>query len=474
MIRNNKFFNVDQDFIKILESSYDGIYITDGEANTLYLNEAYEKMTGIKREELVGKNMKDLVKNKLYDSSGSLLVLQTKDKVSLRQKVVKSNKEILITSTPVFHGEEIIYIVTNVRDISDLSSLQKRLKKVETLNKEYEEALKTMKDQMYGIINNDDVRSDIMLRLVEKILKLAKIDVPLMLGGETGVGKTYFAKYIHMNSQRKDKEFISLNCGAVPKNLIETELFGYVQGAYTGASNKGKTGVFELANGSTIFLDEIAEFDIEMQVKLLKVLEEGEIRRVGSDKNIKVDFRLITASNKDLKQMVKEGKFREDLYYRISAFPIIIPPLRERREDILQMILYFLGIFNEKYNMSKYFSYSALEELKSYSWPGNIRELKNVVEQSLILSNENEIKFIIWNEREDKKSYTDQESEKEDMYIENIERLVTEGGYSLKEVTEKIQRDLIKKMLKKEKKQKIVAKILKVDEATISRKIKDA
>lgn len=474
MIRNNKFFNVDQDFIKILESSYDGIYITDGEANTLYLNEAYEKMTGIKREELVGKNMKDLVKNKLYDSSGSLLVLQTKDKVSLRQKVVKSNKEILITSTPVFHGEEIIYIVTNVRDISDLSSLQKRLKKVETLNKEYEEALKTMKDQMYGIINNDDVRSDIMLRLIEKILKLAKIDVPLMLGGETGVGKTYFAKYIHMNSQRKDKEFISLNCGAVPKNLIETELFGYVQGAYTGASNKGKTGVFELANGSTIFLDEIAEFDIEMQVKLLKVLEEGEIRRVGSDKNIKVDFRLITASNKDLKQMVKEGKFREDLYYRISAFPIIIPPLRERREDILQMILYFLGIFNEKYNMSKYFSYSALEELKSYSWPGNIRELKNVVEQSLILSNENEIKFIIWNEREDKKSYTDQESEKEDVYIENIERLVTEGGYSLKEVTEKIQRDLIKKMLKKEKKQKIVAKILKVDEATISRKIKDA
>lgn len=474
MIRNNKFFNVDQDFIKILESSYDGIYITDGEANTLYLNEAYEKMTGIKREELVGKNMKDLVKNKLYDSSGSLLVLQTKDKVSLRQKVVKSNKEILITSIPVFHGEEIIYIVTNVRDISDLSSLQKRLKKVETLNKEYEEALKTMKDQMYGIINNDDVRSDIMLRLVEKILKLAKIDVPLMLGGETGVGKTYFAKYIHMNSQRKDKEFISLNCGAVPKNLIETELFGYVQGAYTGASNKGKTGVFELANGSTIFLDEIAEFDIEMQVKLLKVLEEGEIRRVGSDKNIKVDFRLITASNKDLKQMVKEGKFREDLYYRISAFPIIIPPLRERREDILQMILYFLGIFNEKYNMSKYFSYSALEELKSYSWPGNIRELKNVVEQSLILSNENEIKFIIWNEREDKKSYTDQESEKEDVYIENIERLVTEGGYSLKEVTEKIQRDLIKKMLKKEKKQKIVAKILKVDEATISRKIKDA
>lgn len=474
MVRNNKFFNVDQDFIKILESSYDGIYITDGEANTLYLNEAYEKMTGIKREELVGKNMKDLVRNKLYDSSGSLLVQQTKDKVSLRQKVVKSNKEILITSTPVFHGEEIIYIVTNVRDISDLSSLQKRLKKVETLNKEYEEALKTMKDQMYGIINNDDIRSDTMLRLVEKILKLAKIDVPLMLGGETGVGKTYFAKYIHMNSQRKDQEFISLNCGAVPKNLIETELFGYVQGAYTGASNKGKTGVFELANGSTIFLDEIAEFDIEMQVKLLKVLEEGEIRRVGSDKNIKVDFRLITASNKDLKQMVKEGKFREDLYYRISAFPIIIPPLRERKEDILQMILYFLGIFNEKYNMNKYFSYPALEELKSYSWPGNIRELKNVVEQSLILSNENEIKFIIWNEREDKKLYIDKDSEKEDLYIDNIERLVVESGYSLKEVTEKIQRDLIKKMLKKEKKQKIVAKILKVDEATISRKIKDA
>ncbi|WP_330112123.1 sigma 54-interacting transcriptional regulator (plasmid) [Cetobacterium somerae] len=474
MIMNNKFFNIDQDFIKILESSYDGIYITDGGANTLYVNEAYENMTGIKREELIGYNMKDLIKNKLYDSSGSLLVLQTKDKVSLRQKVVKSNKEILITSTPVFHEEEIIYIVTNVRDISDLSSLQKRLKKFEILSKEYEEALKLMKDQMYGLINSNDIRSENMIRLTEKILKLAKIDVPLMLGGETGVGKTYFAKYIHMNSQRKDKEFISLNCGAIPKTLIETELFGYVQGAYTGASNKGKAGIFELANSSTIFLDEIAEFDLDMQVKLLKVLEEGEVRRVGSDKSIKVDFRLITASNKDLKQMVKEGKFREDLYYRISAFPIIIPPLRERKEDILQIILYFLGIFNEKYKMNKHFTYSALKELKSYSWPGNIRELKNIIEQSLILSNDNEIKFIIWNEKEDVKLYPNKSIEKNDGYIENIEKLIVEEGYSLKEVTEKIQKDLIKKILKKEKKQKIVAKILKVDEATISRKIKDA
>lgn len=474
MIMNNKFFNIDQDFIKILESSYDGIYITDGGANTLYVNEAYENMTGIKREELIGYNMKDLIKNKLYDSSGSLLVLQTKDKVSLRQKVVKSNKEILITSTPVFHEEEIIYIVTNVRDISDLSSLQKRLKKFEILSKEYEEALKLMKDQMYGLINSNDIRSENMIRLTEKILKLAKIDVPLMLGGETGVGKTYFAKYIHMNSQRKDKEFISLNCGAIPKTLIETELFGYVQGAYTGASNKGKAGIFKLANSSTIFLDEIAEFDLDMQVKLLKVLEEGEVRRVGSDKSIKVDFRLITASNKDLKQMVKEGKFREDLYYRISAFPIIIPPLRERKEDILQIILYFLGIFNEKYKMNKHFTYSALKELKSYSWPGNIRELKNIIEQSLILSNDNEIKFIIWNEKEDVKLYPNKSIEKNDGYIENIEKLIVEEGYSLKEVTEKIQKDLIKKILKKEKKQKIVAKILKVDEATISRKIKDA
>lgn len=474
MIKNNKFFNIDQDFIKILESSYDGIYITDGGANTLYVNEAYENMTGIKREELIGYNMRDLIKNKLYDSSGSLLVLQTKEKVSLRQKVVKSNKEILITSTPVFNNDEIIYIITNVRDISDLSSLQKRLKKFETLSKEYEEALKIMKDQMYGLINNNDIKSDTMLRLTEKILKLARIDVPLMLGGETGVGKTYFAKYIHMNSQRNDKEFISLNCGAIPKTLIETELFGYVQGAYTGASTKGKVGVFELANGSTIFLDEIAEFDLDMQVKLLKVLEEGEIRRVGSDRNIKVDFRLITASNKDLKQMVKDGKFREDLYYRISAFPIVIPPLRERKEDILQMILYFLGIFNKKYNMNKHFSYSALKELKSYSWPGNIRELKNIVEQSLILSNENEINFIMWNEKEDIKLYTDKNNEDDDGYIQNIERLIVEEGYSLKEVTEKIQKDLIKKILKKEKKQKIVAKILKVDEATISRKIKDA
>lgn len=467
-----KILDMNEDFINILESSYDGIYITDGNANTIYLNEAYEKMTGINRNELLGKNMKELVKNKLYDCSGSLLVLETREKISLRQKVVKSNKEILITSTPVFNGSDIRYIVTNVRDISDLASLQKRLRKVENLNKEYEIALSVMKKQIYGIINEEDIRNPKMIKLVEKILKLSKIDVPIMLGGETGVGKTYFAKYIHMNSSRKDKEFISLNCGAIPKSLIETELFGYVAGAYTGASIKGKAGVFELANGSTIFLDEIGEFDLEMQVKLLKVLEEGEIKRVGSDKTIKVDFRLITASNKNLKEMVKEGKFREDLYYRISNFPIMIPPLRERKEDIMQMVLYFLNIFNEKYRLKRYFSPFVLEEMKKYSWPGNIRELKNVVEQSMVLSNEDEINFIIWNGKEVTESYLDEK--KEEDYTEHLKRLILNNGYSLKEITGKIQRDIIESFLLQEKKQKKVAEILKVDEATISRKIKNA
>lgn len=472
MQHKSKLLNVNKDFINILESSYDGIYITDGNANTIYLNEAYEKMTGISRDELLGKNMKELVKNKLYDCSGSLLVLETREKISLRQKVVKSNKEILITSTPVFNEDEIRYIVTNVRDISDLASLQKRLRKVENLNKEYELALSVMKNQMYGMINNEDIRNPKMIKLVEKILKLSKIDVPIMLGGETGVGKTYFAKYIHMNSNRKDKEFISLNCGAIPKSLIETELFGYVAGAYTGASNKGKAGVFEMANGSTIFLDEIGEFDLEMQVKLLKVLEEGEIKRVGSDKTIKVDFRLITASNKNLKEMVKEGKFREDLYYRISNFPIIIPPLRERKEDIIQMILYFLNIFNEKYKLKKYFSHTVLEEMKKYSWPGNIRELRNVIEQSMILSNSDEINFIIWNGSNEEKIFL--EEKKEENYIEYLKKLILDNGYSLKEITGKIQKDIIESFLAQEKKQKNVAEILKVDEATISRKIKNA
>lgn len=472
MQHKSKLLNMNKDFINILESSYDGIYITDGNANTIYLNEAYEKMTGISRDELLGKNMKELVKNKLYDCSGSLLVLETREKISLRQKVVKSNKEILITSTPVFNGDEIRYIVTNVRDISDLASLQKRLRKVENLNKEYELALSVMKNQMYGMINDEDIRNPKMIKLVEKILKLSKIDVPIMLGGETGVGKTYFAKYIHMNSSRKDKEFISLNCGAIPKSLIETELFGYVAGAYTGASNKGKAGVFEMANGSTIFLDEIGEFDLEMQVKLLKVLEEGEIKRVGSDKTIKVDFRLITASNKNLKEMVKEGKFREDLYYRISNFPIIIPPLRERKEDIIQMILYFLNIFNEKYKLKKYFSRTVLEEMKRYSWPGNIRELRNVIEQSMILSNGDEINFIIWNGGDEEKIFL--EEKQEENYIEYLKKLILNNGYSLKEITGKIQKDIIESFLLEEKKQKNVAEILKVDEATISRKIKNA
>lgn len=466
MIKNK--LDLHQELFNILDSSYDGIYITDGEANTLFLNKSYEIMTGINRNEIIGKNMRELIKKQLYDSSGSLLAIKTREKVSLRQKIVKNNKEVLITSTPVFENDKIKYVITNVRDISDLSSLQKRVQKIETLNKEYEEELKNIKENQKQKISNNYIRSLVMINLLEKISKLSKIDVPIMLEGETGVGKTFYAKYIHDNSERKENEFITLNCGAIPKNLIETELFGYVGGAYTGALNKGKMGVFELADNSTIFLDEISEFDLDMQVKLLKVLEEGEIRRVGSDKKIKVNFRLITASNKSLKRLVDEGKFREDLYYRISAFPISIPPLRERKEDILYLSLYFLEMFNKKYGLNKKFSSGALMELEKNYWCGNIRELKNVIEQSTILSSEDRIDKIIFNNSFE---YSLKVKHSGNNYIDEIEKLIYENKYSLKEITEKIQKELIVRILEKENKQKVVANILKVDEATISRKL---
>ncbi|QAT49474.1 PAS domain S-box protein [Caproiciproducens sp. NJN-50] len=374
----------------IIESSYDGIYITDGNAKTIMVNRSYEVITGLNREEMLGKYMQDLERERVISRSASLIVLKKKEPVTIDQKF-KTGRNAIVTSTPLFDkNNEIAMIVTNVRDVSELYDLKEQLAKNHELNRHYQAEIETIKKQIGGY-GDLVVRDQKMLELLGMARKVAGLDTTVLLLGETGVGKEVVANYIFRNSRRSKGNFIRVNCAAITPSLVESELFGYVPGAFTGASPNGKIGLFEIADKGTIFLDEIGELSMNIQAKLLRVLQEQEILRIGSDRPVRIDVRVIAATNRHLKEMVGNKSFREDLYYRLSAFPILIPPLRERKEDISVLAEYMLETLNGKYSMHKVFAPDVLEWLLAYEWPGNVRELRNAVERAFIVSGDRRI-----------------------------------------------------------------------------------
>lgn len=369
----------------ILNSSYDGIYITDGEANTIMVNKAYERITGIKIDELIGRNMNDLVKEGYISKSATLLVLRD-GKTNTIEQNFKTGKKALVTATPVFNNDgDITMVVTNVRDTTELYELKEKLDEKENLTMKYSIELEAMKIEL--LKNNDLIAMDKkMLDIIQMAIRVAPIDTTVLITGETGVGKEEIAKLIYRNSNRESKQFIKINCGSIPKTLIEAELFGYEKGAFTGANKDGKMGLFEVADGGTIFLDEIGELPLDMQVKLLRVLQDGQFTKIGGINEITVDVRILAATNRNLEEMVKEKVFREDLYYRLNIVPITIPPLRDRRDDIIPIIHYFLNKLNKKYNYKKTISSEALKSLYSFEWRGNVRELRNIIERIVVMS----------------------------------------------------------------------------------------
>ena len=314
-------------------------------------------------------------------------------------------------------------------------------------------------DQFHSIIGQSDEMSEIF-SLVKKI---ADSDCNVVIHGESGTGKELIAKSIHCHSYRCNKPFVAINCGAIPENLLESELFGHVRGAFTGAS-AAKSGKFELADGGTIFLDEIGDMSPELQVKLLRVLEEREVERVGSSKSIKVDIRIIAATHKNLEEEVDKNNFREDLFYRLFVVPIYLPPLRNRRFDIPVLISYFIDIFNKKNNRYvEEISNEAMELLLNYYWPGNVRELKNLVERLVVLSDES---IIEENDLPHKYRHP-----KKGVSLPNI-NLNTEGICLATEVNE-FEKALIMKSLEKTKGIKNrAAKLLHLNRTTLVEKIK--
>jgi len=375
----------------IIESSYDGIYVTDGQANTIMVNSAYEIMTGIKRDEVVGRNMRDLVREGFFNESATLKVLETGKRVTLRQKL-RSGKEILVTGNPMFNDQgDIVMVVTNDRDMTELMKLHQRLEHSLQIAMAYKEKLKTMQDStLFG--KDFVVVSKTMHEVCDLVERVSKTDATVLFCGETGVGKDRLAEEVHKMSPRYNKGvFVKINCGAIPDALLESELFGYESGAFTGAKKEGKIGLFELADGGTVFLDEVECLPLSLQPKLLRVLQDFRIVRVGGTVPKKVDVRVVCASNMDLKEMVIKNQFRADLYYRLNVVSVSIPPLRERKEDIPHLVTFFINHFNQKYKKKKFITNETMNLLLSYAWPGNVREMANVIERLSVVTEKMQI-----------------------------------------------------------------------------------
>jgi len=362
----------------IVESSSDGIYVTDGDGYTIRVNSAYEEITGIKRDEVLGKHMQDLVEQGFYSQSVTLLVLRNKESTTIMQRI-KDNKDVMVTGSPVMDSSgQIKFVVTSVRDVTNLTRLQQELQNTKALSDKYHEELKSLKQ------SNLVAKSHQMIDLLGYARQVAPYPTTVLIQGESGVGKELIAEFIHNNSKRAGSNFIKVNCGAIPENLVESELFGYEGGAFTGAQSKGKPGMFELAHHGTILLDEVVELSPELQVKLLRVLQENEVTRVGGLKPKRINARVIAATNKDLEKMSQGGMFREDLFYRLNVIKINVPPLRERPEDIMLLANHFLDTFNVNYSLGKKFSLEVKDYFENYSWRGNVRELKNLIENLVV------------------------------------------------------------------------------------------
>lgn len=445
---------------EILESFYDGVWIADGKGTILYVNNSWEQIHGMKREEIVGMSVRELP-GRINSISPTLSVLEKKQKVTRMMYYAKVDKYILITSNPIFDKDgNIAYVVNNVRDITELSKLKQHLESKNHLiimQKKELSLLHAMqiKDQLGAVISNPIVQD-----IFNKAVWMGNFDSTVLIQGESGTGKEIIAKAIFLSGDKKDAPFIKVNCGAIPEQLMESELFGYEKGAFTGANNKGKPGMFELADNGTLFLDEVAEIPLSLQVKLLRVLQEKEIMRIGGTKPIKLNVRVIAATNKQLDAMIKNGTFREDLFYRLNVVTLNIPPLRERPEDIPDLVNSFLAKFGDKYGLKKVISHQVIDMFLKYSWPGNIRELENLIENLVILTPDD----VITPSDLPAKFYSENAFDTQTIDIDEIA--------PIKDAVSAVEINLIKKALTKYGSARKAAVALKIDQSTLVRKMK--
>ncbi|HWQ76597.1 MAG TPA: sigma 54-interacting transcriptional regulator [Syntrophomonas sp.] len=434
----------------VIQASFDGIVVTDGNGNVISINDSYQRITGLKREDLVGRSVYELTQAGVYDQSDVVMVIESKKSVTFTQKLA-SGKSILVTGNPIFNeNDELVRVITNARDLTELDRLRQEVEHANNLRRHYENELNKirMKDSFIAQASSSK-------QLQELVARVSKVDSTILIQGESGVGKEIVARELHFQSPRRDKPYVKINCAAIPESLLESELFGYAKGAFTGALREGKMGIFELANHGSLFLDEVGDIPPHLQVKLLRVLQESEVTRVGGNAPIKIDVRVIAATNRNLREMIKTKQFREDLYYRLNVVPILVPPLRERKEEIEPLILHFLGLFNKKYSLNKAIDPGLIKALEDYEWPGNIRELKNVIERAVVTSQEQIIQEINFPGSE------------EHLFSSTADEL---PSISLKDQLEAYEKELIRKYIDKYGSSRKAASVLGTSQTTIWRK----
>lgn len=450
--------NMSEELGLILDMGFDQITVCDGDGIYIRVSRHCEESFGISSQEILGLSAYDLVEKGVFDRSVAVEVLRNKRETTIFQHT-RNGRKLLVTGKPVFSKDgKITKIVNILRDVTELESLKKELQEREILMEEMRRQLKNQKAQNEEnkILYGTSPQVTQVVRLMEHV---APLNVTVLLQGETGVGKSVFAKRIHQLGTNREEPFIQINCGAIPAELLESELFGYVPGAFTGASKNGKNGLFVSAGKGTIFLDEISELPLPLQVKLLQALQERIVYKIGSTVPNQIHARIIAASNKNLEEQVKKGLFREDLYYRVSVVPIKIPPLRERREDIAMFACYFLNQANEKYGIHREMEADALRLLERYPWPGNVRQLENTMERLVVTTMEPEIQCkqiqAVLGEREEELPLSQEQS-----------------GKSLAEIMEQVESQVLARHRQSGKTTREIAAELGIDQSTVVKKLK--
>lgn len=447
-------FETQQDYIDMLEAAINqsdiGFLISDGSGKVIKINQGQINITGQPPEYNLGKNMRDV---QVDDGSPSatVMVLDSGKSVKIEQHLVNGHSYLVYAKPYFSESGSIKYVISNLLDTTEINQTFEAIREDnEKLSIQLAELQNKMNSQK-KIIH----QSWIMRRLLLLCDRIAQFDSAVLLQGESGVGKEKIAEYIFEKSTRSQKPFIKINCAAIPENLLESELFGYEPGSFTGADRKGKKGLLEYADSGTLLLDEISELTLPLQVKLLRFLQNGEFYRVGGRKLLTTDVRIIAATNKILSDLVKEESFREDLYYRLNVIPVNIPPLRERTEDIPLLIGYFTKIFNEKHGLNKTWDIAAITRMTGRSYKGNVRELQNTVERILVLSESETI------------------SEMQVIKILDSVNQETDCDYEcgLKEMVAIYEAQIIKQYMEKYGTEERASKVLKVSQSTISRKL---
>ncbi|AJA17664.1 TPA: sigma-54 interaction domain-containing protein [Bacillus thuringiensis] len=435
------------DLKDVFEYAFDEIFVTDEQGIVVRVNSTCERHYQLAAEELVGKHVKELQKDGIFYPSATLEVIEKKRPIELVQ-TTKSGEYLHVRTRPVFDDEgNLRRVISYSRDLTKLYQLRQKVEEMDNQLKTYKKELRETYEHE-GLI----FKSLAMQKIVDTIKKVSVVDSTVLVLGETGVGKSRLVRHLHEVSHRKNESFYEINCAALPTNLIESELFGYSGGSFTGANREGKKGLLESAHKGTLFLDEIGEMPLEIQAKLLQVLQEKTFRPIGGRELKKVDVRIVAATNRDLSEMVKQGTFRKDLYYRLNVIPIAIPPLRERTEDILPLIYHYLQHFNKKYGRDVKLAPSTLQMFVGYPWEGNNREIENVIERIVIT--------------------VDDVVTVEDLPLSMQEAAVEQSGQSLYKMLEEVERNIILKAYKTYGSSYKVAEFLQISQSAATRKIK--